>query len=274
MESKVVGFIGAGNMAYAIANGMVTSGVVKAENIIASAKTNTRLDTVWKELGTQTTLKNVEVVQKADIIFLSVKPHLIPGVLEQIKHDVLSYQLIVSIAAGITLSFMENKLKVKDFNLRIIRTMPNTPCLVRSGVTTFVCNGHCKPEDRTTLKTLMEGTGITEEIEERLMNTASSLTGCSVAWFYMMIEALSDGAVKNGIPRKLSYTLASKAVEGAAKMVLETGQHPGELKDAVTSPNGSTICGLYELEQSGMRGMFMKAIEASTKRNNELGKQS
>jgi len=271
MENKVIGFIGGGNMAYAIASGMVASGLVKPANIIASAKTDVKLNTAWKELGTRTTLVNKEVALTSDIIFLCVKPHILPGVLE---HDLCGIddlsKLYVSVAAGVTLEFMAEKLGVGK---RIIRTMPNTPCLVRSGVVTFVCNESCSKEDSVLLKQLMDVTGFVAEVEEKQMDALSALAGCSPAWVYMMIEALSDGAVKNGVPRQLSYSLAAKAVEGAAKMVLMTGKHPGQLKDEVTSPNGSTICGVYELEQSGMRGIMMKAVDSATKRNQQLGKQ-
>jgi len=274
MDNKIIGFIGAGNMAYAIANGMVTSGLIKASNIITSARTTNRLNTVWKDLGTKTTLSNTEVVQTADVIFLSVKPHILPGVLDEIQGYTDSSKLFASVAAGVTIDFMESKLiSERRQNIKIIRTMPNTPCLVRSGVVLLSCNSHCTEEEKNMMKSLLEVTGLVEEVQEPQIDAMTSVTGCGIAWFYMMIEGLSDGAVKNGVPRDQSYRLAAKAVEGAAKMVLETGKHPGQLKDEVTSPGGSTICGVYELEQSGMRGIFMKAIDAATKRNKELGKQ-
>ncbi|XP_057306992.1 pyrroline-5-carboxylate reductase 1, mitochondrial-like isoform X1 [Hydractinia symbiolongicarpus] len=275
MEGKKVGFIGGGNMAYAIAKGLVSSGLIKKEDIITSAKTQTRLQTVWKDLGVKTTTDNIEVAIFADIIFLAVKPHILPSVLTEISsefcvNEKIKDKLFVSVAAGVTISIMEEGLSSQP---RVIRTMPNTPCLVQSGVVVYACGQHCVAGDGKDLETLLSVVGHVEEVEENHIDAMSSLMGCSIAWFDMIIEAMSDGGVKNGVPRKISYTLAAKAMEGAAKLFLQSGKHAGQLKDEVTSPGGSTICGLYELEQAGMRGIFMRAVDAATNRNKELGKQ-
>lgn len=273
MDSLTIGFIGGGNMAYAIAKGMVASGLVKSSQIIASAKTQTRLQTVWKDIGSQTTTNNSDVIHKADVIFLAVKPHILPSVLDSIipAGAILDEKLFVSVAAGVTLDFMEEKL---GRTCKVIRTMPNTPCLVQSGVVIYSCGKHCSSEDGKLLETLMKAVGHVEQVDENQIDAMSSLMGCSIAWFNLVLESLSDGGVKNGVPRKISYTLAAKAMEGAARLYIESGKHLGQLKDEVTSPNGSTICGLYELEQGGIRGVFMKAVDAATNRNKELGKQS
>lgn len=276
MEGKVIGFIGAGNMSQAIAKGLITSEVVPPSQIIASARTTTRLSTVWAPWGTMTTTNNLDVVAKADIIFLSVKPHILPGVLDQINAEASamqwSHKLFVSVAAGITLDFIEEKLN-KIPQAKVIRTMPNTPCLVMSGVVVYCLGTHCSEPDGNVLSSLLNVIGLVERVDEKNMDAITSLMGCSIAWFYNIIEGMSDGGVKNGVPRDISYRLAAKAMEGSAKMILQSGRHVGQLKDEVTSPNGSTIAGIYQLEQAGLRGVMMKAVQASTDRNRELGKQ-
>merc|ERR1719495_2469289 len=186
-------------------------------------------------MGTMTTTKNIEVVCKADIIFLSVKPHILPGVLDEINNqatDAWSKKLFVSVAAGVTVEFMEGKLN-KVPNVRVIRTMPNTPCLVLSGVVVFCLGGGCTKDDGQMLTSLMQVVGHVEEVDEKHIDAMSSLMGCSIAWFYNVIEGMSDGGVKNGVPRDVSYRLTAKAMEGAAKMVFESGKHVGQLKDGV-----------------------------------------
>lgn len=275
MESTKVAFVGGGNMAEAIAKGLISSGVINAKNISASARTTTRLSTVWKEMETNYSTKNSDVVKDADIVFLCVKPHILPGVLDELAEcatDDWSKKIFVSVAAGVTIEFMEEKLSCVP-QVKIIRTMPNTPCLVRSGVVIYSLGKNCSQSDGNLIESLMKVTGHVEQVDEKHVDAMSSLMGCSIAWFYNVIEGMSDGGVKNGVPRDVSYRLASKAMEGAAKMVFESGKHVGKLKDEVTSPNGSTICGIYELEQAGVRGIFMRAVQASTERNKELGKQ-
>jgi len=263
-------------MAEAIAKGLVSSGLVQAHDIFVSARTNKRLSTVWKKMGTHTSTNNLDVLNSSQIIFLCVKPHILPGVLEEIsiKAPIVSScdKVFVSVAAGVTIDFLEEKLGSIP-KVRVIRTMPNTPCLVQSGVVIYSLGKNCSVENGETIKSLMQVTGHVEEVDEKHIDAMTSLMGCSIAWFYNVIEGMSDGGVKKGVPRDASYRLISKAMEGAAKMVFESGKHVGQLKDEVTSPNGSTICGVYELEQAGVRGIFMKAVQAATERNIELGKQ-
>jgi len=262
-------------MAQAIAKGLISSKIVAPENVMASARTNNNLSKVWAPLGVTTTTNNTEVAAKADIIFLSVKPHILPGVLDEINaqaSDEWSKKVFVSVAAGVTIDFMEGKLN-RVPNVKVIRTMPNTPCLVLSGVVIYCLGKNCSEEEGKMLVSLMKVVGHVEKVDENHVDAMSSLMGCSIAWFYNVIEGMSDGGVKNGVPRDVSYRLTSKAMEGAAKMVFESGKHVGQLKDEVTSPNGSTIAGIYQLEQAGLRGIFMKAVQAATDRNKELGKQ-
>jgi len=270
-----VAFVGAGNMAEAIARGIISSGMIKPENIIASARTNTRLSTVWNAMGTLYSTKNSEVVKDANIIFLCVKPHILPGVLDElvaVSTEHWSNKVFISVAAGVTVEFIENKL-MKIEKVKVIRTMPNTPCLVQSGVVVYSLGTNCSQKEGAMLESLMSVTGHVEEVEEEKIDAMASLMGCSIAWFYNIVEGISDGGVKNGVPREVSYRLISKAMEGAAKLSFESSEHIGRLKDDATSPHGSTICGIYELEQAGLRGIFMRAVEAATKRNKELGKQ-
>lgn len=268
MDNVKVGFIGGGNMAYAIAKGLIGSKLIQQSMVWTSARTDAKLNTIWKELGTHTSTKNKDIVDNADIIFLCVKPHLLPGVLDEISSSVKSHQTFISVAAGVTIDFMQKKLPT---GTKIVRTMPNTPCLVQSGVIVYSLGSCCSPDDGAIIKTLLSSTGLVEEVDENQIDAMSAIMGCSIAWYYMVVESMSDGAVRMGVPREQSYRLAARSMEGAAKMILETGKHPGKLKDEVTSPNGSTIAGLYELEQGGMRGTFMKAVAAATARNRELG---
>ncbi|XP_065649010.1 uncharacterized protein LOC100205698 [Hydra vulgaris] len=269
MENKVVGFIGAGNMAFAIAKGIISSGFLSPKNIIASARTRVRLDTIWKELGVATTTDNIEVINQADIIILAVKPFVLSSILDQIKGvGGLTSKLFISIATGVTLETIQTRL----LGCKVIRTMPNTPCLVQCGVVLYVCGSLCSKEDSDFVKLFFKCTGIVEEVDENHIDAMTSIMGCSIAWYYMVVEAMSDGGVMNGVPRGAAYMLAAKSMEGAARMLLETGKHPGELKDAVTSAGGSTIRGVNELEASGIRGAFMRAVTSATQRNIELSR--
>jgi len=275
MVAKTIGFIGAGNMAQAIAEGLLSSKLVLPENVFASARTNARLSTVWTKMGAITSTKNIDVVTKADIIFLCVKPQILAGVLDEISCDASttwSDKVFISVVAGVTIEFIEGKLS-KVPNVKVIKAGVNTPCQVQSGVIVYTLGKNCSERESDMMHSLMSSVGHVEEVDGSHRSAMGSLTGCSIAWFYNVIEGMSDGGVKNGVPRDVSYRLVSKAMEGAAKMVLESGKHVGQLKDEATSPNGSTICGIYELEQAGVRGIFMRAVQAATERNKELGKQ-
>jgi len=275
MDTKKIAFVGAGNMAEAIAKGLISSGLIKPTKIGASARTNAKLTTIWDKMGTTYSTTNTDVVKDADVVFLCVKPHILPSVLDKLAKNAnasWSNKLFISVAAGVTIDFIEEKLNCIP-KVKVVRTMPNTPCLVQSGVVIYSLGTNCLDGDGELLEILMNVTGHVERVDEKNIDAMTSLMGCSIAWFYNVIEGMSDGGVKNGVPRDISYRLTAKAMEGAAKMVFESGRHVGKLKDEVTSPNGSTICGLYELEQAGVRGIFMRAVQAATDRNRELGKQ-
>eukprot|EP00795_Rhopilema_esculentum_P017263 gene17263-8826_t len=223
------------------------------------------------DIGSHGTRDNCRVVQECDIVFLCVKPYLLGKLLEEIKHVVTEKQLFVSVAAGVPLEFMEEALPKGS---RIVRTIPNTPCLVQSGVIAYTPGGCCTSTDVKVVHHLLSSVASAENVPEPQIDIISSLCGSSVAWFYMMIEGASDGAVKVGLPRKLATELAARAMVGAGNMVLKTGKHPGELKDEVTSPAGSTIVGIHSLERDGMRGSFMSAVEAAFLRNKEMNPKS
>lgn len=256
-------------MAQALAKGFIASGISKPDGIIASSP---RQDYVYIEemgaLGCQTTYDNVEVVERSDVVILAVKPPIVPKVLGEISSVMTQKQLMISIALGISVRNLEQMLPRKA---RVIRVMPNTPCLVREGASVFSRGTSTLEEDGNTIKKLFCSVGICEEVPEVLIDAVTGLSGSGPAYMYIAIEALADGGVKMGIPRDLAVRLAAKTLMGAAKMVLETGRHPGALKDDVCSPAGSSIQAVYHLERSGLRATLMGAVEAATLRSKQTG---
>jgi pyrroline-5-carboxylate reductase len=269
--NKKIGFIGSGNMAQAIIGGIVNSNMVSRENIMASNSGERNLNITKEKYNILTTHDNKEVANFADILILAVKPHIYPMVIEEVKDCVKSNALIVTIAAGVTIGFME-----KSFgrDIKVIRTMPNTPALVAEGMTAICSNDRVTKEEQEEVISLFNSFGKTEVIEERLMDAIPAVSGSSPAYVYMFIEALADGAVRDGIPRPKAYKLAAQAVLGAAKMVLETGIHPGVLKDNVCSPGGTTIEAVYTLEKNNFRGTVIDAMKACTEKTKEMSKKN
>uniref|UniRef100_A0A146KRB4 Pyrroline-5-carboxylate reductase n=1 Tax=Lygus hesperus TaxID=30085 RepID=A0A146KRB4_LYGHE len=273
--SYKVGFIGAGNMAKAIGNGILVSETIKAEDIIISAPSDRNL-AFWKEKGVRTTHDNAEVITFADIVFIAVKPQYFAGMIEGLKTTKLSVSkpmCFVSIMVGRTVKSVKEVLEtVKGISgpFEVIKVMPNTPSMVGTGCSVMVSDK--SSVFSSVVRQIMELTGVCEEIPESLMNACGALSGSGPAYLYMVIEALADGGVKLGIPRDLSYRLAAQTMSGAGKMVMESGKHPGVLKDEVCSPGGSTITGVHELEKSGLRAAFMNAITAAAERSEQLGK--
>jgi pyrroline-5-carboxylate reductase len=269
--NKKIGFIGCGNMAQAIIGGIVNSNMVSRENIMASNSGERNLNITKEKYNILTTHDNKEVASFADILILAVKPHIYPLVIEEVKDCVRNNALIVTIAAGVTIGFME-----KSFgrDIKVIRTMPNTPALVAEGMTAICSNDRVTKEEQEEVISLFNSFGKTEIIEERLMDAIPAVSGSSPAYVYMFIEALADGAVRDGIPRAKAYKLAAQAVLGAAKMVLETGIHPGILKDNVCSPGGTTIEAVYTLEKNNFRGTVIDAMKACTEKTKEMSKKN
>ena len=261
MLDKKIGFIGSGNMGRAMIGGIISSGLVPASHLIASAKTQVTLDTLSEQYGIRTTLDNETVAVESDIIFLAVKPYLYETVIKEIKDSVTDDKIIVAIAAGQTISRIES-LFSKD--IKLVRTMPNTPALVGEGIT-GVCKNNLVTEDEFAyVLKLLSSFGLAEAIPESLMDAVVSVSGSSPAYVFLFIEAMADAAVADGMPRAQAYKFAAQAVLGSAKMVLETGKHPAELKDMVCSPAGTTIEAVRVLEEKGFRGAVMDAMKACT----------
>lgn len=266
-----VGFIGAGRMATALARGLTASGFASPESIIASDVIADARDRFAEETGADTTTSNAEVFERAEIIVFAVKPQQMDGVLQDAKQHATAEHLMISIAAGVTLSTMTSA--VGDDG-RIVRVMPNTPCLVGEGASAYALGGTASEADGELVAQMLSTTGIAEQVPESMLDAVTGLSGSGPAYVYQIIEALSDGGVCVGLPRNIATRLAAQTVLGAARMVLETGEHPGVLKDAVASPGGTTIAGLYALEEGGLRGCLMNAVEAATVRSQELGQSS
>ncbi|MFI8576402.1 pyrroline-5-carboxylate reductase [Rossellomorea aquimaris] len=265
---KTIGFIGCGNMAQAIMGGILKSGLVDDHMVKASARTQETLDKVSGEFGVGVTSDNNSVATFSDIVFLSVKPDQYRDIIHSIKDSLKEDAIVITIAAGITIGWMESQLSE---SMKIVRTMPNTPSLVGEGMTAYCVNNEVTEEDLADVQAILESFGKAEMVEESLMDAIPAVSGSSPAYVFMFIEALADGAVLQGIPRKQAYQLASQAVLGAAKMVIETGTHPGELKDAVCSPGGATIEAVSALEKNNFKGAILTAMEACGRKSKSLG---
>ncbi len=263
-----VGFIGTGKMATALAKGLIDSGFVSPHDVLGSDVASEARRAFTDATGARTTDENAEILT-SDVVFLAVKPQHMPGLLEGLAGDVRRDTLLVSVAAGVPISTYTKALG-KD--VRIVRVMPNTPCLVGAGASGYSQGGGATAADGDLVRTMLETVGIAVAVSESLLDAVTGLSGSGPAYVYQIIEALSDGGVRVGLPRNIATQLAAQTLLGAAKMVLETGEHPGTLKDAVTSPGGTTIAALHELERGGLRAVLMNAVYAATERSRELGR--
>ncbi len=269
--SRRVGFIGAGKMATALARGLVASGFTTADQIVACDVVAAARKDFAEATQARVVDSNSQVASASDIIVLAVKPQQMSGVLADLKSQLTSQHLVISIAAGISIKSMLAGLGEKT---RLVRVMPNTPCLVGASASGFAIGGSASSEDAALVEKLLSSVGLAVAVDEKLLDAVTGLSGSGPAYVYQIIEALSDGGVRVGLPRDVATKLAAQTLLGAAKMVLETGQHPGALKDAVTSPGGTTIAGLHALERGGLRASLMNAVEAATNRSKELGQLS
>lgn len=273
-----VGFIGAGNMAFAIGSGLVKQGVLKSNQVTVSATNLENLCNRWNPLGvTNCTTNNAEVIRSADIIFLCVKPHILPVFRKSIEGKLdgvdCREKVLVSVLAGVKLDRLKSEFA--SLNINHVRTMPNTPMQVGAGCTIY--SEGFEPDCPKTvrdryedIKFMLNQLGLAYEVREDQINGITGLTGCGPAYVYQIIEALADGAVKQGAARDQAIRMAAQTVMGAAKTVLETGKHPAVLKDEVCSPGGATIHGVHELEKGGLRATLMNAVEKSANRAKEL----
>lgn len=263
-----MGFLGAGKMATALARGFIRAKLAGPAQMIASDPVAAARTAFAKETEAKIADANNQVVQTAKIIFLAVKPDQVASVLSEIRPDFTNDHLLISIAAGVSIAKLEGGLLG---GARVIRVMPNTPALVGESASAYALGKSATPADGELAQKLFSSVGAAFQVKEYLLDAVTGLSGSGPAYVYQFIEAMSDGGVAAGLPREVATKLAAQTVLGSAKMVLETGQHPGALKDMVTSPGGTTIEGLHELEKGKLRGTVMSAVRAATEKSKKLG---
>ena len=262
-----LGFIGCGNMASAIMSGIISNGLIQADEIIGADVFAPCKEKAKETLGIQIAESNMEVVQKADAFVLSIKPQFYAQVIAEIKDYVKENQIIITLAPGKTLNWLEEQFGKP---VKIVRTMPNTPAMVQEGMTAACASTSVTAEELAYVCDILKAFGDVEVIPEKLMDAVVAVSGSSPAYVFMMIEAMADAAVAEGMPRNQAYKFAAKAVMGSAKMVLETGKHPGELKDMVCSPGGTTIEAVKVLEETGFKSALMQAMEVCAEKSRSL----
>jgi pyrroline-5-carboxylate reductase len=268
MLEQKIGFVGAGQMATALAKGFVRAELTGGDLLLAADPVAEMAARFAEATGASVANDNLELVERADVVFLAVKPQVMRSVLEEIGPALTSEKLVVSIAAGVPIKKMAAAL---GGQARLVRVMPNTPCLVGRGACGFCLGPGATEPDAALVESLLSSVGIAYRVPEQLIDTVTGLSGSGPAFVYTIIEALSDGGVRMGLPRNIATALAAQTVAGAAEMVLSTGEHTGTLKDRVTSPGGTTIAGIQVLEEGGLRAALMGAVEAATQRSRELG---
>ncbi len=269
-HEKRLAFIGGGNMAEALLRGILAAKRLAPGEILATDVREDRLAYLRETYGIETSGSNAEAAARSEIVLLAIKPQVMTKALDDLRKVLTEQELLISIAAGISTAFIaEAFLRA----IHIIRVMPNTPALVLEGMSALARGAHASAQDLETSCRLFEAVGKVVVVDEGLMDAVTGLSGSGPAYVFLMIEALSDAGVKAGLPRDVSTLLAAQTLRGAAKMVLETGKHPGALKDMVTSPAGTTIAGLHALEQGAVRAALMNAVEASARRSQELGRR-
>ncbi len=260
------GFVGAGKMAMALIQGMIRSGIAPSGSILAFDPVPMAVEAA-RAAGVRVVSSNREVAEGADVLVLAVKPQAMPGVLAELQPAVSTDHLVISVAAGVPLATLSAGLGPEP---RLARVMPNTPALVGEGAAGFCLGANASAEDEALVRSCLTAVGRAFRVPESLLDAVTGLSGSGPAFVYVMIEAMSDGGVRAGLARDVATALAAQTVLGAAKMVLETGLHPGVLKDQVTSPGGTTIAGIHALERGGFRASVIDAVDAAAKRSAEL----
>ncbi|QDU64393.1 Pyrroline-5-carboxylate reductase [Planctomycetes bacterium Pan216] len=263
----VVGFLGAGQMAQALARGFLAKDLVGVDQLLAGDPSPASRSAFTDATGARAIDDNLEVVREAEILVLAVKPQYLASAVESVRSVITENHLVLSIAAGVPLARLEELL---GNDRRIVRIMPNTACLVGASASGYCLNATASDEDAATVGQLLESVGVAFRLPESLLDAVTGLSGSGPAYVYLLIEALADGGVRMGLPRDVALSLAAQTVRGAATMVQETGTHPGQLKDAVASPGGTTIEGLATLEAHGFRSALIEAVTAATERSREL----
>ena len=267
-KGKKVSIIGGGNMGEVIASGIVSSKLVPAKNVTVSDVVKERLDYLKKTYKICIETDNTKAVKLTDIIVLAVKPQVMGEVLTDITEAITKSKLVISIAAGISTSFIEGYLKK---GMRVVRIMPNTPALIGEGAAALTAGKSATEDDLALAQAIFDSVGITVIVKEELMDAVTGLSGSGPAYGFIIIEALSDAGVKMGLTRDIALKLAAQTLVGAAKLCLKGDRHPGQLKDMVTSPGGTTIAGIKALEDGKLRATLMDAVEMATLRSKELG---
>ena len=257
-------------MAEAMIKGLLQASLVGPEAVTVSDVDQSRLQFLYDTYGVEGVQGNAEAAAEADMIVLAVKPQIILSVLADLQPVVDSSKVVVSVAAGVPLSLISSKLGQQ---IRLVRVMPNTPALVQAGAAAISLGEKATSEDKQLVSSIFQTLGEVVIVEEDLMDAVTGLSGSGPAYVFVIIEALTDGGVRMGLPREVAQRLAAQTVLGAAKMLLETGEHPARLKDKVTSPGGTTSAGLYRLEERGLRAALINAVEAATLRSQELGRK-
>jgi pyrroline-5-carboxylate reductase len=268
---KKIAFLGTGNMAEALVKGLLRAGMAAESDVVCAEPRAERREEIAKRYGVGTTDSNLDAAEGADIVVLSVKPQTMDVLLEEIAPAIDHRKLVISIAAGISIQAIARKLGA---GVRIVRTMPNTPALVGAGATALARGAHATNADLEQARQLFQAVGIAHVVDESLLDAVTGLSGSGPAFVFLAIEALADGGVKVGLARPVAMALAAQTVMGAAKLVLESGDHPGKLKDQVTSPGGTAIAGVHALEVGGLRAALIAAVEAATRRSHELGEKA
>lgn len=263
-----LGFLGTGNMAEALVKGILRAGLFRADAIWGSDPRKSRCDVIKERYGIGVTTHNLDVVRKANIVILSVKPQVLVNVCEEIAPYLKPRALVISVAAGVPLAVLQAHLPK---GTRLVRVMPNTPALVGAGATAIAAGDNATEDDVQTAERIFKSVGMTVILDEEQLDAVTGLSGSGPAYIFLVIEALSDAGVKMGLSRYNALALAAHTVLGSAKLLIETGEHPGHLKDMVTSPGGTAIAGLHTLEAGGLRTTLINAVEAATKRSRELG---
>ena len=269
LAAHTIGFIGAGNMAEAMIRGLVKGGHIAADRVLASAPRQDRLDELKAKYGIHTTASNRDVAKAAGLVVLSVKPQILDKVMREIGEHLKPGTLVVSIAAGIDTAAIEAAL---PDTMRVVRAMPNMPALVGAGATAISAGKLASETDLATCRALFDAVGITVTLDESHLDAVTGLSGSGPAYIFLILEALADAGVKVGLSRRNAQRLAAQTVMGSAKLLLDTDEHPGKLKDMVTSPGGTAIAGLHTLEEGGLRTTLINAVETATKRARELGR--
>lgn len=270
LADRDIAFIGAGNMAEALIRGLVRGNHVPAARVHASAPREERRAELHATYGIVVTADNIAAARSASIVVLATKPQILGTVLREIGAALQPDALVISVAAGIDCATIEAAITAPG--VRVIRAMPNTPALVGAGATAISAGQAATPADMAVAKALFDAVGITVALEELHLDAVTGLSGSGPAYIFLILEALADAGVKVGLSRRNAQRLAAQTVMGSAKMLLETDEHPGKLKDMVTSPGGTAIAGLHTLEQGGLRTTLINAVETATKRARELGR--